>query len=509
METEQDIFDLLIIGGGINGAGIACDAAGRGLKVALCEQGDLGAATSSASSKLIHGGLRYLEHYEFRLVRESLRERDVLLAKAPHLVGRREFVLPHYNSSRPAWMVRLGLFLYDFLAQSSRLASTRTVDLGSDSMGAPLKEGIRKGFVYSDCWVDDSRLVIVNIMAAAEAGARIETRTRLEHAERNAGVWHATINDLRTGGETVWRARAMVNATGPWAEDVLEAKIDNGGKAKYKIRLVKGSHLVVPRLYDAEHAYILQNPDGRVVFVLPFQDNYSLLGTTEIAFGGDPDEASMDADEARYICDSVNAYWGNPVSPDDAIWSFAGVRPLFDDDAGDPSATSREYVLDLQDADGQAPLLSIFGGKLTTYRRLAEQVLTRLKPFFPDMGKAWTQTGPLPGGDMKGGDFEEFSSTLGNDYPALDQPWLHDLARRHGTRARDILRPGETPDGLGRNFGAGLFQREIEYLVEREWAETADDVLWRRTKCGLAMTDEERLAVGDYMDSIKSLKRSG
>ena len=509
METEEDIYDLLIVGGGINGAGVACDAAGRGLKVVLCEQDDLGSATSSASSKLIHGGLRYLEYYEFGLVRESLRERDVLLAKAPHIVGKREFVLPHYNSRRPAWMVRLGLFLYDVLAQSSRLASTRAVDLGSDPMGAPLKDGIHRGFVYSDCWVDDSRLVIVNIMAAAEAGARILTRTRLEHAERKAGLWQARLKDLRTGRETVWRARAIVNATGPWVEDVRNGKLNSGGVAKIHIRLVKGSHLVVPRLYDAEHAYILQNPDGRVVFVLPFQKNYSLLGTTEATFDGDPAKARMDPDEARYICDAVNGYWARPVSPDDAVWSFAGVRPLFDDDAGDPSAITRDYVLDLQDEGSQAPLLSVFGGKLTTYRRLAEQVLARLKPFFPAMGKAWTATEPLPGGDMVGGDVQRLESALGDDYPDLDQPWLRDLTRRHGTRTRDILSNVETPEGLGRDYGGGLFQREIDYLIDREWAETADDVLWRRTKCGLAMTDGERQAVADYMESVKTAKRSG
>lgn len=509
MEPEEDIYDLLIVGGGINGAGIACDAAGRGLKVALCEQDDLGSATSSASSKLIHGGLRYLEYYEFRLVRESLRERDVLLAKAPHIVGQREFVLPHFNSRRPVWMVRLGLFLYDFLAQSSRLASTRAVDLGRDPMGAPLKESIRRGFVYTDCWVDDSRLVIVNIMAAAEAGARILTRTRLEKAERNAGLWQAKLKDLRTGQETVWSARAIINAAGPWAEDVRNSRLCSGGMAKNHIRLVKGSHLVVPRLYDAEHAYILQNPDGRVVFVLPFQENYSLLGTTETAFDGDPAEASMDPGEARYICDAVNGYWAQPVSPDDAIWSFAGVRPLFDDDAGNPSAMTRDYVLDMQEEDGQAPLLSIFGGKLTTYRRLAERVLARLKPFFSAMGSAWTATQPLPGGDIKGGDVARFFSALSDDYPELDRRWLRDLTHRHGTLTRNILAGVESPDGLGRDYGGGLFQREIDYLVDREWAETADDVLWRRTKCGLAMTGDERLAVADYMESIQPDKRSG
>ncbi|MBC8339058.1 MAG: glycerol-3-phosphate dehydrogenase [Rhodospirillales bacterium] len=513
MQAEDDVYDLLIIGGGINGAGIACDAAGRGLKVVLCEQDDLGSATSSASSKLVHGGLRYLEHYEFRLVRESLRERDVLLGKAPHMVGQREFVLPHYNTWRPAWMVRLGLFLYDFLAQSSRLPSTRAVNLTQGSMGAPLKDIIVKGFVYSDCWVDDSRLVVVNAMAAAEAGARILTRTRLEHADRKAGLWLARLKNMRNGEQTEVRARAIVNAAGPWAEDVLNEKLENTEAVKNRIRLVKGSHLVVPRLYEEDHAYILLNPDGRVVFVLPFQNTYSLLGTTEVVFDGDPADARMAPEEARYICDAVNGYFAKPVSPDDAVWSFSGVRPLFDDDADNPSAVTRDYVFDLQERDGGAPLLNIFGGKLTTYRRLAERALARLKPFFPDMGAAWTESGPLPGGDMPsggpGGDFPRFLSALEKDFPGLDKVWLLGLAHRHGTRARDILDEIETPDGLGRDFGGGLFQREADYLIEREWAETADDILWRRTKCGLAMTEKERNALADYVDSATASMRSG
>jgi len=405
-------------------------------------------------------------------------------------------------------MIRLGLFLYDFLAQSSRLASTRTVDLGQDPMGAPLKEDIHRGFVYSDFWVDDSRLVIANILAAAEAGAHILTRTRLEQAERNSGLWQARLMDHRTGEETVCRARAIVNATGPWAEAVRNGKLGSG-TAKNHIRLVKGSHLVVPRLYGSEHAYILQNPDGRVVFVLPFQGDYSMLGTTETVFDGDPAEVCMDPDEARCICDAVNGYWTHPVSPGDAVWSFAGVRPLFNDNADDPSAMSREYVLDLQDERGEAPLLSVFGGKLTTYRRLAEQVLAKLKPFFPAMRNAWTATEPLPGGDMKGGDVGQFCSGLSDEYPDLDQPWLRDLTQHHGTRTREILGTIDTPDGLFRDFGSGLFQREIDYLIDREWAEKADDVLWRRTKCGLAMTSDERQAVADYMASAQPAKRSG
>jgi len=509
MTDDRQPFDLLIVGGGVNGAGIACDAAGRGLKVALAEQDDLAGATSSASSKLIHGGLRYLEQYQFRLVRESLRERDVLLAKAPHIVGHRPFVLPFLHERRPAWMLRLGLLLYDALAWPTRLPRSAAVDLAGSPLGQPLRDDITRGFVYADCWVDDARLVVLNAVAAAEAGARVMTRTRIVAARRDGPLWQARLKDMRDGRETAVVARVLVNAAGPWVDRVRDMATGGGDRPSgRKVRLVKGSHLVVPRLYAGEQAYILQNPDGRVVFVLPYEGSFSIIGTTEVAFSGDPAAVAMDADEAEYICASVNGYVKAPVAPADAVWSYAGIRPLFDDRAASASAVTRDYVLDLDSgaAGDRPPLLSVFGGKITTYRRLAEHALDRLARFFPAMAGAWTAGRPLPGGDLDGhgGDFRAFAAALAGDHPALDAAWLARLARRHGSRARLVLDGVRRVGDLGRDFGGGLYEREIEYLAAREWAETADDVLWRRTKCGLRMTAGERDAVAAYFASRRS-----
>jgi glycerol-3-phosphate dehydrogenase len=495
-------YDLLIVGGGVNGAGIACDAAGRGLKVALVEQDDLASATSSASSKLIHGGLRYLEYYEFRLVRESLKERDVLLRKAPHIIGQRLFVLPHLHERRPAWLLRMGLFLYDALAWPTRLPRSRAVNLAGDPLGRPLKPAIARGFVYADCWVDDSRLVVLNAVAAAQAGARVMTRTRLTAAARAEGLWRATLRDMRTGKESTVAARALVNAAGPWVAGVLDALKIAGRR---RVRLVKGSHLVVPRLHDGQQAYILQNPDKRVVFVLPYEGAFSLIGTTEVPFAGDPAGVAMDAAEANYICASVNGYMAKPVAPSDAVWSFAGIRPLFDDDAENPSAVTRDYGLDLDRgaAGDGAALLSVYGGKITTYRRLAEHALDKLKPHFPQMGPAWTADRPLPGGDIQG-DVAQFAETIAKEFPAVDAARIRPLVRRHGARARMILEGAASAGDLGRDFGGGLCERELEFLIRHEWAETADDVLWRRTKCGLFMTAAERDAVAGYFARMRS-----
>jgi len=504
MPADREPFDLLIVGGGVNGAGIACDAAGRGLKVALVEQDDLASATSSASSKLIHGGLRYLEHYEFRLVRESLRERDVLLRKAPHIVGHRQFVLPFQHQRRPAWMLRLGLILYDALAWPTTLPRSAAVGLAGNPLGEPLRDDIGRGFVYADCWVDDARLVVLNAIAAAQKGARVMTRMRLVTAERAGDLWRTRVRNLRDGADISLAARALVNAAGPWVERLRD--LAAGGRAgDRKVRLVKGSHLVVPRLHAGEHAYILQNPDGRVVFVLPYEGRFSIIGTTEVPFEGDPAEVTIDAGEADYICASVNNYMKRPVKPADAVWSYAGIRPLFDDQAASASAVTRDYVLDL-DAGGDGerpPLLSVFGGKITTYRRLAEHAMEKLKPFFPAMGGAWTADAPLPGGDI-GGAFQAFAAALAREHPALDAAWLAGLARRHGSRARMILHGVRKPDDLGRDFGGGLCEREIAHLTRTEWAETADDVLWRRSKCGLHMTEPQRIRVAAYLASRRS-----
>ena len=498
-ETPADCVDVLIIGGGINGAGIACDAAGRGLSVLLCEAGDLGGATSSASSKLIHGGLRYLEHYAFRLVREALSEREVLLNKAPHIIRPMSFVLVHQAQMRPAWMIRLGLLLYDRLGRRRILAPSRGVDLTTAPEGAPLKQGIRKGFIYADACVDDARLVILNARAAAEHGAQILTRTRCVGAGRDGGMWRValqTVDQGPDGPEGTTRevtARALVNAAGPWVTDVLNSA---GVTHDWRQRLVKGSHIVVPRLYDGSHAYVLQRPDKRIVFAIPFEGDYTLIGTTDIPFSGDPTLAAISPKETQYLCAAVNEYFRAEISADDVVWSFAGVRPLLDDSEADPAAITRDYMLDVDGDEGEAPLLSVVGGKITTYRVLAEAALDRLRPWFPDMGPAWTAAAALPGGDLPAGGTVALASELTAAHPWLPLPLARRYAGSYGTRARALLAgagdAGEPGARLGADLGAGLFERELAYLMDNEWAETADDVLWRRTKLGLRLSEPER-----------------
>ena len=507
--ADSETYDLLVVGGGINGAGIARDAAGRGLRVALCERDDLAGATSSASSKLIHGGLRYLEYYQFRLVRKALAEREVLLRIAPHLVRPLRFVLPHVNTIRPAWLVRLGLFFYDHLGPHPSLPNSKGVDLRRDPAGRPVRDGIRKGFSYYDCWVDDARLVILNAVDAARLGAHVMTRTKLLSAERTAGVWQARLARPGGGEARVIRARALVNAAGPWVEQVLATLPGDGaGRARARPRmiLVKGSHIVVPRLHDENCAYILQHTDRRVIFVLPFEGAYSLIGTTDVPFDGEPADARITAAEIRYLCDAVNAYFVRPVEPADVRWSFAGVRPLFGDGADDPAAVSRDYILDLDGGSdgsgggrGAAPLLSVFGGKITTYRRLAEQAMAELEPFFPDLPGDWTAAAPLPGGDLGAGGPDGLLAGLIRDYPALPADLLAALARRHGGLARDILASAKTMADLGPDFGASLTGREVDHMVAREWAAAADDILWRRSKCGLHMNAAQKQAVAAYL----------
>ncbi|MEE8350655.1 MAG: glycerol-3-phosphate dehydrogenase [Rhodospirillales bacterium] len=493
MTSGQDIHDLLIIGGGINGCGIACDAAGRRLGVVLVEQDDLASATSSASSKLIHGGLRYLEYYQFRLVREALAEREVLLGKAPHIIRPLRFVLPHQNQVRPAWMIRLGLFLYDHLAPHQQLPDSEGVDLSTHAWGAPLTKSNRRGFAYSDCWADDARLVVLNAMQAAEKGATILTRTRLLEAERQQEHWQATVEDRRTGETKTIKAHAIINAAGPWVEEVLSGRL--GVTGKRKIRLVKGSHIVVPKMYDGDHAYILQLADKRVVFAMPFETGFTLIGTTDLSWQGAPaGEPEPTANEVTYLCDAVNGFFEKSVSADDVVWSFSGVRPLFDDRSGNPSAVTRDYVLDL-DASGP-PLLSVFGGKITTYRRLAEHALDQLKTFLPGMRGSWTADASLPGGDIPSGDFAAFTAAMTSRYDNLDTATVASICRRHGSHIPDVLGDGKN---TGQDFGGGLFSCEIDYLIDHEWAITAEDVLWRRTKAGLHMTGDERKAVETYM----------
>jgi len=499
---SSPLYDLLVIGGGINGAGIARDAAGRGLFVLLAEQNDLASATSSWSTKLIHGGLRYLEHYEFRLVGESLAEREVLLANAPHIVEPLSFVLPHERHLRPGWMIRIGLFLYDHLDGKMTLPKSFGVKLASSRWGAGLKHKFSKGFVYADARVDDARLVVLNVLDAAAKGADIRVQTTVTGARREGGIWRVS---LRAANGTVSEvgARALINAAGPWVKRVQDSVSTSA--ANENVRHIKGSHIVVPRVHEEAHAYILQNADNRIVFVIPYQEHYSLIGTTDVpveAF----EQPAISADETDYLLGLANTYLENPLTASDVVWSYSGVRPLYDDGTDDPSAITRDYVLKVDALPGEpgperAPVLSIFGGKITTYRKLAESVLTTLAPYFPGLKPAWTREAAMPGGDLPNGDRNAWFAELCRRYPALPAPLLRALAQRHGTRALRILGDAKNPGDLGEDFGAQLTAREIDYLLAEEWARTADDVLWRRTKCGLPMTPAQREAVALYIAS--------
>ena len=490
-------FDMAVVGGGINGCGIARDAAGRGASVLLCEMGDLGGATSSASTKLIHGGLRYLEYYEFRLVREALAEREVLLAMAPHVIRPLRFVLPHRRGMRPDWLIRVGLFLYDHLGRRERLPGARAVDLGSGEVGRVLRKEIVKGFEYSDCWVDDSRLVILNAVDAAERGAAILPRVRCRSARREGDAWVLETEDVLSGRRRQWRARVLVNAAGPWVSRFLDDGI--GGKADYGVRLVKGSHIIVPRIFSHDRAYIFQNDDGRVVFAIPYEDVFTLIGTTDEDFDGDPGRARISPDETRYLCAAVNAYFEKPVTPADVVHSYSGVRPLYDDGASKALEATRDYVLTVDAENGAPPLLNVYGGKLTTYRRLAEHAIEKLRPFLPGLSEAWTGGSPLPGGDFAPEEVEEQTRRLRARYGFLDPHHARRLVRAYGTRAGDVLGDARRIDDLGRHFGAELYEREVAYLMEREWAISPEDVLWRRTKQGLHMTGDEASALGAWM----------
>ncbi len=495
--SEPATTDLLVIGGGVNGCGVARDAAGRGLRVTLCEQGDLAGATSSASSKLIHGGLRYLEYYEFRLVREALAERETLLRSAPHIIWPLRFVLPHHHKGlRPAWMLRLGLFLYDHLGTRRRLPPTRAVALRRDPVGAPLQDGFTRGFEYSDCWVDDARLVVLLAMDARERGARILTRTRFETAERRDGLWDVTLRRADGRPERV-RAKILVNAAGPW---VAEALGRSGLPAeRAAVRLIKGSHIVVPALYDGPQAYTLQSGDGRVVFTIPYEHGFTLIGTTDLAYDGDPAKVEITPEETAYLCSVVSDYFRRPVTPAEVVWSYAGVRPLHDDGKADATAVTRDYVFDLDGGGNSAPLLSIYGGKITTFRRLAEHALRDLGRVAKLPGAPWTAQAILPGGEMAGADFEAFLAQAKARWPWLEADRLERLCRAYGVRIEALLGERASAAELGVEFGAGLTACEIDYLRTHEWAQTAEDVLWRRSKLGLHMSAAERAAVADYM----------
>ncbi len=504
----QDLgtVDLIVIGGGINGAGIARDAAGRGLSVILCEKDDLAQGTSSRSGKLIHGGLRYLEYYEFRLVREALIEREVLLNAAPHIVWPMRFVLPHSPEQRPAWLVRLGLFLYDHLGGRQKLPGCRNIDLTRDPEGKPIAPHYTRAFEYSDCWVDDARLVVLNAIDARERGAKVLTRTAATSARRRDGVWEVEFTGS-DGTRSMARAKAIANAAGPWVENVINGVA--GSNSPRRVRLVKGSHIIVPKFWDGPQAYLFQNTDKRVIFVNPYEGNMALIGTTDIPYEGRAEDVAIDDRETDYLLAAINRYLKTPVRKDTIIHKYSGVRPLYDDNAANPSAVTRDYVFDV---DGTPPMLSVFGGKITTYRKLAEHALEKLKPHFPAMKGAWTASAPLPGGDMPGSDFARFLADLRRAYPWLPEPLAHHYARLYGTRSAALIGTATSLEGLGRHFGGQLYAREMDYLREAEWAMTAEDVLDRRTKHGLHITAAQRaevlLYIGRWITARKGLPRA-
>ena len=480
-------YDLLVIGGGINGAGIARDAAGRGLKVLLVEKDDLAAHTSSASTKLVHGGLRYLEHYEFRLVRESLIERERLLNIAPHIIWPLRFVLPHDKGLRPKWMLRLGLFLYDHLGGRKLLPGTRTINLRNPPHGQVLKDRLKTGFEYSDCWVQDARMVALNCMDARERGADIRTRTECVALERTDDRWNATIRNQ--AGDQQVSARVLINAAGPWVDSVLTRAIP--AREHHNLRLVKGSHLVFPRLFEGRHAYIFQNKDNRIVFAIPYEGEFTLVGTTDMLFSGDPDEVAISEEEKHYICDAINEYLRKPVTPDNALWDYSGIRPLYDDKSKDNSTVTRDYVFEL-DEDAGAPVLSIFGGKITTYRKLAEHALEKLGF---GKGQSWTANTPLPGGEIDPARFDHFLAEKLALYPWFGPESVLRLTRAYGTRIDEILGDAQNHADLGQHMGGDLYEAELRYLSQEEFARSAEDVLWRRSKLGLHLDDESQKRV--------------
>ena len=490
--ATEDIYDLLVVGGGINGVGIARDAVGRGLKVALCEKSDLASGTSSASTKLIHGGLRYLEYGEFRLVQQALREREVLLNMAPHIIWPLRFVLPHLPGMRPAWLLRLGLFIYDHLGGREKLPGCSRIDLGHHAAGKPLSDRMRVAFEYSDCWADDSRLVVLNALDAAERGANILTRTTFVSADRGDEAW--TANLRRSGGENLTiRARSLVNAAGPWVAKVADCV--EGVEPAQEVRLVKGSHLVTRRLFDGNRAYIFQNDDKRIAFAIPFERDFTLIGTTDISHEDSLEGVSITADETGYLIRLVNQYLRSPISESDILWSYSGVRPLLEEEGKNASETSRDYLLELDKQSGCAPLLTVYGGKLTAYRTLAEQALEKLLPALDRNAPAWTAQSTLPGGDIPNADFASFEKAMQRRWPWLDAAILHRLLRAYGTSVEQIVGSAEKSEDLGEQFGAGLSAAEVNYLVGYEFAMTADDVLWRRSKLGLRLDDSQRDAL--------------
>lgn len=491
-------YDVLVVGGGINGTGIARDAAGRGLSVLLCEQEDLAARTSSASTKLIHGGLRYLEGFHFGLVRKALQEREVLLASAPHIMWPLRFVMPHDAHLRPLWMIRAGLFLYDHLAHRRRLAASAPLDLRRHPAGTPLEPRYTRGFIYSDGWTDDARLVVLNALDAAERGATVLTRTRCVKIEARSGLWIARL--AGADGEREVQARAVVNATGPWVSRFLHECTP--ASPEHNVRLVKGSHIVVPKLFAHRFAYIFQNVDRRIVFAIPYEEHFTLIGTTDVDHRGDPKHVHIDLAEVEYLCNTVNRYFARKVSPVDVVWNYSGIRPLLDDKEGDPSSVTRDYKLEMERAE--APLLSVFGGKITTYRKLAETAVNKVARALRATTRPWTATALLPGGDLPGGSLARFLRTVERRYPWLPARLRTRYARSYGTRIHKLLEGARAYADLGAEVLPDMFEREIDYLCREEWALTAEDILWRRSKLGLHLPADASPRLARWLEARRN-----
>lgn len=493
METK----DLIVIGGGINGAGISMDAAGRGLSVLMLEARDLACATSSASSKLIHGGLRYLEHYEFRLVGEALAEREILLKMAPHITFPMRFQLPHRPHLRPAWMIYMGLLIYNYLGKRTSLPGSKGLRFGVEST---LKSEITRGFEYSDCWVDDARMVVINAQEVVKQGSEVRTRTRVTHAERTKGLWMVEAEDIDTGKIYTWLTKGLVNAAGPWVKQFF----DEGLKLKspYGIRLIKGSHIVVPCVHNEKHAYILQNEDNRIVFVIPWMDEFSIIGTTDVEYKEDPKNVKIDDKEICYLLRVYNSHFKQQLSRKDIVWTYSGVRPLCDDESDLPQAITRDYTLHIHDVNGQAPLLSVFGGKLTTYRRLAEHAMEKLAKYYPNLGPAWTKTAVLPGGNFSG-TCEDYAASLRRRYTFISEVMAHYYARTYGSHTEVILEGAHGLADLGENFGHEFYEAELRYLVKHEWVRELDDAIWRRTKQGMWLSEAKQARILEWLNSQK------
>lgn len=499
--SEEAVYDIFVIGGGINGCGIARDAVGRGYSVALAEMKDFASGTSSAATKLIHGGLRYLEHYEFRLVREALMEREILWAMAPHIIWPMRFVLPfHKGGIRPAWLIRLGLFLYDHLGGRKLLPATRSLDMRRDPAGKPLKPLFTRAFEYSDGWVDDARMVVLNARDAADRGATILNRSKVTSARREQGAWTIEVNDIESGATRRIRARMLVNAAGPWVDQVLAGAV--GKNNVHNVRLVQGSHIVVRRKFDDPRAYFFQNPDNRIIFAIPYENDFTLIGTTDRDYTDDPRNVKISEEETAYLCRAASEYFAEPVRPEDIVWSYSGVRPLFDDGASKAQEATRDYVLKVEGGSGEAPLLNVFGGKLTTYRRLAEHALEKIGEAIGEKGPAWTAKSSLPGGDFAATGYEAEVRKLSSAYPFLAEKHARRLVRLYGTKAPALLGTARATGDLGRHFGSDLYEVEVRWLMEKEWARHAEDVLWRRTKRGLYLSREEAAVLENYMTGV-------